>query len=681
MKKLLLTLALAATMTSLAVAQPSFSGFKPMKQTTYLGNVPASKNPMLNKALTAKSDAPKKAIKKGIDDKFDIRYCGDFYTWGYFIEQSRVDHRLYIYITPEMATQAAGNVIESITVSAYPSLTLASGKEPLGRIFVYEDMNSDPVASQDFVFEDLSSKYGVEEPSQVVWFEEPYTIKAGQGFYFGYDAYNCLYSRTQQMVDYPVGVGDAAVGPFAGTLELRNNKTGALIETIDMKTEVGYNAFLYATTTGPCKGFTNLFNYVGATVGTFLLPVFKAGSEENQIYGVIQNLGGNDLTTMEYQLTINGQDMPAATAALDIKPTEMGEFFIPLDNLEVGSRNDIKLVINTINGVAMEENFVRMYVIEVEDGFKRPMVVEEGTGAWCGNCPRGIVGMDFMSKTYPDDFIGIAVHGGDQGFGLDCEDYYPLIDAYLENSYPNCVANREPYYIFDPNEDFLEMVWLDYWKGRVGAAKVDLEVYNVKEDPTRLESKATVDFAFTDSENEYRLAYVILEDGLQGIQTNYYAGEADAPGDWGDKPKSVPWTYEHTARGIFDFQGIKGSIPKDKVKIGEPYTYEFTIPMTSVKKISETTIVCMIIDAYTGVIMNAVKVPFKDYIGEAGIDAINADASGLFSLDGRTLTLTNGGQVFSLDGRCVSSGSNSVSLNPGIYVIASQGKAAKVIVK
>ena len=46
-------------------------------------------------------------------------------------------------------------------------------------------------------------------------------------------------------------------------------------------------------------------------------------------------------------------------------------------------------------------------------GFVRRCVVEEYTGTWCGNCPRGIVGLSRLAEDFGDRFIGIAIHTGD----------------------------------------------------------------------------------------------------------------------------------------------------------------------------------------------------------------------------------------------------------------------------
>ena len=77
-------------------------------------------------------------------------------------------------------------------------------------------------------------------------------------------------------------------------------------------------------------------------------------------------------------------------------------------------------------------------ITRAESFYTRRMVVEEGTGAWCGWCVKGIVGLRYMNATYPDQFIGIAVHNGDM---YTVNNYKTWLAKYFDG-YPNCLANR-----------------------------------------------------------------------------------------------------------------------------------------------------------------------------------------------------------------------------------------------
>ena len=662
MKKLVLMLALATGLTMMATENVRPISMNPAHVKTLIGNAPKTvKSPLFDAQMKVENGVKKlPAMAEG--NGFDIRFCGDFLQWVLAEERSRVDYKCFIEVTPDMATQAAGNVIESISFSTCMEFSEALGKEPKGCVFIAESLEADPVVVEECVLENGYTKYEAgKSVEQTVKLSTPYTIKEGQGFYFGYIAYNCLLSMTQQMADYPIGIDETSSGLFCGNVTTYDNETGKMIDDYTM--EGADNLYLWATTTGPCEGFTDLFYYMGATVGYFALPVVKVGAQSvGEIHGFVQNYGSNDLTAIEYQLTVNGVDLPSEKATIDIKPLELGEFIVPMSALTPGTRNEIKLHVLSINGKALPENVVTSDAIVIDtNGYSRPMVVEEGTGTWCGWCPMGIVGLEYMTEKYGDDFIGIAVHYSDE---FAENSYQPLIENYIDG-FPSCIAGRDTYFIFQPEKSALEQVWKYYFKPTVAAAKVDLTVNNVKEDARRLEATADVTFDFDDSANEYRIAFVVLEDGLKATQQNYFSGSGESMDGWEDMPSTVVWTFTETARNIFEYDGIKDSLPKE-IKKGETYSFDYTIKTGNVKKVSETSIVCMLIDQKTSTIMNAVKIPFSEYKGEAGISDIATDNSA-----------ASEAVYYNLNGMRV----DSRNLTPGLYIVRTDKEAKKVIVK
>ena len=77
--------------------------------------------------------------------------------------------------------------------------------------------------------------------------------------------------------------------------------------------------------------------------------------------------------------------------------------------------------------------------------------MEEGTGTWCGWCPRGIVAFRYMAEKYPETFIGIAVHKSDN---LETNTY-----SYLKfNGYPSCYVNRNLRNSTSPEAGTLEVM-------------------------------------------------------------------------------------------------------------------------------------------------------------------------------------------------------------------------------
>ena len=66
------------------------------------------------------------------------------------------------------------------------------------------------------------------------------------------------------------------------------------------------------------------------------------------------------------------------------------------------------------------------------------VVGEEGTGTWCGWCPRGAVAMNWMDEKYYGYWQGIAVHNGDPMVNTD----YDVGLGGLTSGYPSGLVDR-----------------------------------------------------------------------------------------------------------------------------------------------------------------------------------------------------------------------------------------------
>ena len=60
--------------------------------------------------------------------------------------------------------------------------------------------------------------------------------------------------------------------------------------------------------------------------------------------------------------------------------------------------------------IAGEEMY---YLVQRQSAFNRKVVMEEGTGTWCGYCPEGMATILRMKEKYPDNFIAVAIHDDD----------------------------------------------------------------------------------------------------------------------------------------------------------------------------------------------------------------------------------------------------------------------------
>ena len=157
-------------------------------------------------------------------------------------------------------------------------------------------------------------------------------------------------------------------------------------------------------------------------------------------------------------------------------------------------------------------------IVEMEDeptpDIQRNVVMEQLTGAWCGYCIRGFVGMKQAKEQFGDRFIGIAVHGSD----------VMALGSYFDlglNSYPSCRVDRDGR-DYDPYD-------MSSIRSRMDVAPtVGVSVRGVWNDDKSAVS-ATSETQFLADGDGYSVAYVLVADGLTGTsskwnQRNYYSG-------------------------------------------------------------------------------------------------------------------------------------------------------------
>ena len=540
-------------------------------------------------AVASSVSSPSKS--DGAAEGFTIKLCDALNSWTYIVKENKTDYMCYIHIPAEMATTIAGNRITEIMFSVASDYATTR----TGSVFVAEDISAGPVSSTACEVVDSYAEYQKgNAPYQTVVLEEPYTVRENTGFYFGYRVNQCRYS-TVAGADYPVAVDGRTPNGFSGTVMTASSKAGTGLW--EMATDVGTNLFLVARTVGEAKGFRNVFTLGNLSLGDFTLPVVTA-DRLSALDVSARNVGGDRVTSIEYALVINGVQGEVRTLDVDIAPYSNASLSIPTEGL-VNGRNNITVHVFSVNGEPQGVSASASCIVVDGVGFTRRIVVEEGTGTWCGYCPRGIVALEKMREKYPDTFIGIEVHKGD---AMQSATYAPLLNFFP--SYPHCIINRDPLYTFDPSTATLDMCCgADYWGGQLAPADIAL---SVEEGDGVFDVTATTTFAYDEVDADYRLAFALLEDGLVAVQSNYYSGQTGMLEWWEEQDSKVQWTYGHTAVDIFDCWGVAGSIPSTIVA-GSPMTYSCALSTKRVKDTTRASVVAMLIDTRTGTILNAAQ--------------------------------------------------------------------------
>jgi thiol-disulfide isomerase/thioredoxin len=314
----------------------------------------------------------------------------------------------------------------------------------------------------------------------------------------------------------------------------------------------------------------------------------------------------------------------------------------------------------------------------------KKVVIEEGTGTWCGWCPRGAVAMEQMYQNHPNDFIGIAVHNGDP---MTVTEYDNGTDL---SGFPGCNVDRA---LLD--ESVSANLFESYYQERIGlAVPAGLSMTVTGTTSKTINVSATFRTVFASA--NYRLGVVIIEDNVTGTasgynQTNYYAGGANgAMGGYESLPNPVPaasMVYDHVGRALLGgFAGQANSVPTTITDgLAASYTFNYTIPSTS--NSANMSAVALLIDNATGEIVTAEKTSLSaanvNELETIGLNVYPNPASGavnvsfeanngdfvitLTDLQGRVIsskemTNLNGSQVVTFSTEDVASGSYIVTV-------------------
>lgn len=285
-------------------------------------------------------------------------------------------------------------------------------------------------------------------------------------------------------------------------------------------------------------------------------------------FGVI-NLSPRIARTLQVGYTIDDAEEKTAEFKTTMGANVEKEFSIDYSGFSKNGVHTVKFRLISVDGEAdaYTGNNTDYTNVKVMDAIpQQRFVVEEGTGTWCGWCPRGIVAFRHMAEKYPETFIGIAVHKND---ALATNSYSKL----EFKGYPTCYVNRNLKNPTSPEAGTLEVMHNKYvaTPPHIG---VEVKADFTDDTKKKINAKALTTF-FADEQNvNYKVSFVLIENGIKGYkQANYYAGgKSGKMGGFENLPGSVAIDMDHVARMNYSFYGVDGSIPTS-VKADETVEY------------------------------------------------------------------------------------------------------------
>lgn len=252
---------------------------------------------------------------------------------------------------------------------------------------------------------------------------------------------------------------------------------------------------------------------------------------------------------------------------------------------------------------------------------KKMVLLEEGTGTWHYQCPRGHVYMQQL-KNANLNVCQIAVHDTDP---MSIETYNDYLYNLRQIFIPYFLIDR---HIIATPDSLIDIVKKE--QTNFGFADIKLSSYTY---PERFLLKAVITPAINMS-GDFRVIVVLTENHVSGVdsgweQANYYAGgKKGIMGGYENKPDPVPaadMLYEFVARNISPTPEGKNNLPKT-IFSNQQYTIDFDIPLSKKWNSNNMNASVFLLRNDDSTILNASQIPFmlniKSYENIDGFNAI-----------------------------------------------------------
>lgn len=295
-----------------------------------------------------------------------------------------------------------------------------------------------------------------------------------------------------------------------------------------------------------------------STYGCSAMQVELSGFEANAVYFegfkdyynqvniatpiklTLLNRGYNGIKSIDYSYSVGDKkvsDHLTLEAPIPACLNASTEFTITLPAIETKGKYPVNFSIDKVNGEANSETATANSTLAIYNKLpKHRPVMEEFTGTWCGNCARGWIGLEVMTRLHPD-FIALAYHSGDV---MQVIDQKLFLGFDTENpSYPMANIDRvytdiDPYYGAEMTPFGIEELWTKQAE-ILAPASLETEAAFTP-DGKDIKAKAILEFPEDINDaDKYSVEFVLVTDSLHGEgqaweQSNYL--EENEKGDY-----------------------------------------------------------------------------------------------------------------------------------------------------
>lgn len=363
------------------------------------------------------------------------------------------------------------------------------------------------------------------------------------------------------------------------------------------------------------------------------LPATISQSEMLKVTGELDNLGSTTVNSFELNYTINGgpEIYNEEITGLDIAVGARYEFVhsVPIDDLQAGDLLDIEIWVSMVNGNPDQEemnNYLNAIVL-VDQGIRvdKNVLIEEGTGAWCGYCPNGSYVLSELDSIYNESVIPISYHYSD---AMEIPQGREIANTYI-GIYPSALIDRNYFEAFEDvaiaNPAQWESLMLNS-RSQGSAISIDVNAgfsINSERELNYEINALCEDYLYGD----LRLTLLLVENNVTGIgtgydQVNYFSSESSAAGGPSHPYYSYPdpivgYSHQHVAREwlVDETWGV----PFDGIRVyssGENLSFSDSFLIPDELKIEDLSLVVVASyfdnDQNDRQVLNAIDIPLGD---------------------------------------------------------------------